>query len=282
MSVKRKSPVAHLRRAIAYPFRAGWFGIVATATILLFMIGAIAAPMVDSAKPGDLSFVVDRFFEKLSVSTSLSDSSRFKQKVLIAEERLAELQEFATDDTDNLLRSLDQLEIALLDVRSEIDSVEELGDTQEAAKQVTQNLLDLVARYRAFLLGVTDHTVHIQKELDDSVDEINEIVDAANTGNPSAPNAPVQPANPAPAQPATPNVSGDCNTNYQNLGNEVEHEEVVLGKNGCDEYTVTVGNTEYVLVTNQNLDYALGQEVKYHGEIGTNNSIFVTEFEIDD
>ncbi len=287
----RQIIVEKIKLMLSYPFRKGWPGVVITVLILLFIIGAGLSSLVDSSKPGDTMFFMDRAFEKLRIATSLSDTSRFKHKVAIAEERLDELQEIKSDDTKKLLGSLDELQKALIDMQSDISNVDDLAGAQDSANKLATNLLDLVANYKSFLLGDTVGTEDIQKELDNSIDKINDIVNVVQENNPTSNAQPVQSPNVAPATPPASNddesegggESDDhksCSTTYQKIGGQVEQEGVTLQKNSCGEYTVTYGGTTHVLITGNNLDYAVGQKVKFHGESGTNNSIYLTEFEL--
>lgn len=294
LPTKPMSLIERVEHVLLYPFRKGWPGIALGSIIVVLLLGMGVSAIANRAKPGDLLFFVDRGFEKFRVNTALSSTARFKQKVAIAEERLFELQQYDLSDTERLLSSLDELELALLDLKSEIINVEELSEAQESANQVAENLLSLVARYRAFLLGETEDTDGIQQELDESVDEINNIVVVAQKNNPTANISTVQASSSTATETNTSQSGSDrsekddeddddsCDTNYTNLGQEVEKEEVTLRKNSCGEYTVKFGNKTYVLITTDNLDYAVGQEVDYHGEKGTNNSIFLTEFSLDD
>ena len=283
-----------MESSLNYPFSSKWLSATLSTLIVLSILGSGLVAATNPSKPGDFGFFIDRGFEKLRVNTHLSSSARFKYKSLIAEERLAELMQFELDDVEGLLSSLDELEISLIDLRSEVAKVKQLSKAQDSAQKITDNLLDLVARYRAFLLGDATDTEEIQKQLDESTKDINKIVDTASQSSPADSAQlqsvePATPSNPAPAsQPATPKTPTPtptvdvCNTSYQNLGNEIEKEEVILKKNTCDEYTVSFGGTTYVLQGVENIDYAVGKEVKIHGESGTNDSIFVTEFELDD
>jgi hypothetical protein len=246
----------------------------------------LTAQLVDSARPGDTLFPLDRGFEKLRITTSLSDSARFKHKVAVAKERLQELLTFELDDIEKLNLSLNELEIAIIDIRSEIPNVDELTDAQDSAVQVTNNLLELIARYRAFLQGETTDTDQIQQELDDSVEQINTIVSTVVQNNPTAPVSTLQPASPKPSSPAETDEDNDendddCEVTYAILGSEIEQEGVILQTNSCGDYTARFNGKTYVLISNNDLGYAVGKQVKFHGQTGTNNSIFITEFELD-
>jgi len=284
---KPQTKIDKIEQILLYPFQKGWFGIATAVLLVTFVILAGLSAVTNSAKPGEPAFVIDRAFEKVRVSTSISDTARFKHKVAIAEERLQELLEFNLEDVEGILGSLDELEFALLDVKADLGGPGELTEDEESASRAIDNLLDLITRYRAFLLGETENTEEIQEELDESVEEINNIVTIVNQSNPVILAQPVQPAASVPS-PTTPSVSikpspvdDNCPT-YENLGGEVEYDDVILQKNVCGEYTGKIGGTTYVLITNDNLDYAISQEVKFHGSPGTDNSIFLTEFEIDD
>lgn len=262
--------------------QSGVVGIVIASLLALLMIGALLQAMVDSSKPGDIGFPLDRTFEKIRIATSFSDTSRFKYKIEIATERLDELSQIDQTDTETALLALDELEHALRDVLSEIDTVSELSDVEADAKAVCENLLDLVARYRAFILGETNTTVDIQKELDEGSQDIQTIqssqaVPQQNTTNTPQPNT----SQTKPVANDEDDDDDECESNYQQTGGQVEYEGVVLSKNTCGEYTITTSGKTYVLVTTSSLDYAVGQRVKLHGNAGTNNSIFVTEFEVD-
>ena len=201
----QKQSTKKIKDVLSYPFRKGWPGIVLAVLILLFIIGAGLSSLVDSSKPGDAMFFMDRAFEKLRITTSFSDTARFKYKVAVAGERLTELQEFKLDDKKKLLVSLDELEIAVIDMQSEIGNVNELSEAQDSANKLATNLLDLIARYRAFLLGDTGNTKDIQKELNNSVNKVNDIINKVQQNNPTPNTQPVTPAIP----PANNNEAGD-------------------------------------------------------------------------
>jgi hypothetical protein len=275
---KNKTP----KKSPSHNFFRGIIPTILAILLIVFMLGMGLKAATDSSRPGDIAFPIDRMFEKLRISTALSDNSRFKFKVSVAQERLDELLSFDETDTERILKSLDELEQSLLDIRAEIDNIDDLADSREASYEVMDNLLDLIRRYRAFLNGDTNETEDIQKEFDDSVEQINKIVSKVNQGSSTPVVQPVQNSNPSTGSPdPQPSTGTTCNTKYTQLGGEIEKEGVTLKKNSCDEYTVTYGGTTYVLLNGGNLDYALNQQIKFHGIPGTNNSIYVTEFELD-
>ncbi len=299
VNVKKASKI---KRILMFPFKHKWFDMVLAGTLIIFLGAILISAITNSSKPGDFAYFIDRGFERLRVSTTVSASARFEFKTAIAQERLNELLELDINDTNRIMKSLDELDNALNDMQSDVDKVDEFGASKDDANQIINNLKNLVASYRDFLDGKVADTVAVQDELNNKIPETNKVVDHVNktstiakivpipysapaptpTTTPSPTPAPTSTPTHTPEPTPTPEPSPNCTTSYSNLGNQTEKQGLKLDKNSCGEYTVSYGGKTHILIYNKNLDYAVGEDVKFHGTKGTNNSIFITEFALDD
>jgi hypothetical protein len=266
-------------KAIAIQIRKSKFWWVsATILILLFVIGFSLSAFANPARPGDLLFGIDRGFEKLRIGTTLSSDAKFKYKVNFTQERIEELLSFDVNDTSRILESLNELDRALVEVDNCIDKINELENSKQTAHDIIGNLQELIIRYRDFLNGSDDDTEKIQQKLDESIEQIQTLTNQANPV-PSS-NITTNPQSTVPT--TTPAPKFETVTGSDGNLIEVEFEKVLLNKNEVGEYTFSQGTAQYIIVSDDNLEYALNQVVSLHGWQGTNNSIFLTELEVSD
>ena len=121
------------------------------AVVLVSSFGGSAA-LADSAKPGDVLYVVDKGFENLRLTVATSEESKLDLKIGFAEERVEEVIALSGgSDTASLQYGIDELDATIDDVDTTLDEARLSLELGKEASLDRSTLDHLSQRFRGVL-----------------------------------------------------------------------------------------------------------------------------------